>query len=333
MSTTYQPLAFELELPWRSDEQQDEKFKRLLQRVLILFLLFCFLVPWLKLIEQEYVEPERILVEAKLLLKPKPKPAPPPPVVTKPVEVAPIDKPIEKPIEKPVEKPVQAPMKGPSDKKDDRPKQVAKAPNVDKRESVAKAQGLTELSKQLNSMRGNVDVAKLRNKNVSESTIGTYATSDKTVLGAETAGRRSGGIQVSDAVMKGDSIALAAHYSTNVEGVIGGDAMEGSQFSELSGQAGKRDMESIRRTLEQVKSNVSGLYQQTLLDNPDVAGKFTFKIVIQPDGSISDLRLISSELGIKQLESDILSRIKRVNFGAKDVLPTTVEYKFVFLPS
>lgn len=330
MSTTYQPLAFELELPWKSDEQQDEKFQRILRRILILLLLLFIIVPLLNLIEQEYVEPEQVLVEAKLLIKPKPKPVPPPPVITKPVEVSPV---VEKPIEKPVEKPVQTPMKAPVEQKDDKPKAVAKAPEVSKKESIARAQGLSDLSKQLNSLRGNVDVSKLRNKNVSEGSIGTYATSDTTVLGAENAARRSGGIQVNDAAMKGDSVALAAHYSTNVEGVIGGDALEGSQLSELSGQAGKRDMESIRRTLEQVKSNVYSLYQQSLLDNPDLAGKFTFKIVIQPDGSISDLRLISSELGIKKLESDILARIKRVNFGAKDVLPTTVEYKFVFLPS
>jgi hypothetical protein len=331
MSVTYQPLAFELELPWNSDEQQEKKFQRILKRILILFLLLFLIFPWLKLIKQEYVEPEQVLVEAKLLLKPKPKPAPPPPVVVKPVEVKPVEPPPE--IEKPVEKPLQAPMTKAPTKDVDKPKAIAKAPEVDKRESVARAQGLTELSKQLNSLRGSVDVSKLRNKNVSEGNLGTFAKSDTTVLGAETAGRKSGGISVNDAAMKGDSVALAAHRSTNVEGVIGGDALDGSQLSEISGQAGKRDMESIRRTLEQVKSNVYSLYQQSLLDDPNLAGKFIFKIVIQPDGSISDLKLISSELGIQKLESDILARIKRVNFGAKEVLPTTVEYKFVFLPS
>lgn len=328
MSTTFQPLALELELPWQSDQQQEEKFKRIMRRLLILFLLLFLIMPLLDLIEQEYKQPEQILVEATLLLKPKPKPVPPPPVVTQPVETKPVEPKVTQPVEK-----VQTPMKAPTAEKDDKPKAIAKAPQVDKKESIARAQGLADLSKQLNSLRGSVDVSKLRNKNVTEATVGTHAASDSTALGAETASRRSGGINVSDSVMRGDSVALAAHRSTEVEGVIGGDAFEGSQLSDLSGQAGKRDMESIRRTLESVKSNVYSLYQQSLLDNPDLAGKFTFKIVIQPDGSISDLRLISSELGIKKLESDILARIKRVNFGAKDVLPTTVEYKFVFLPS
>jgi hypothetical protein len=328
MSTTFQPLALELELPWQSDQQQEEKFKRILRRLLILFLLLFLIMPLLNLIEQEYKQPEQVLVEATLLLKPKPKPVPPPPLVTKPVETKPVEPKVAQPVEK-----VQTPMKAPTAEKDDKPKAIAKAPQVDKKESIAQAQGLSELSKQLNSLRGSVDVSKLRNKNVSDTTIGTHAASDNTVLGAETANRRSGGINVNDSAMKGDSVALANHRSTEIEGVIGGDAFDGSQLSDLSGQAGKRDMESIRRTLESVKSNVYSLYQQSLLDNPDLAGKFTFKIVIQPDGSISDLRLISSELGIKKLESDILARIKRVNFGAKDVLPTTVEYKFVFLPS
>lgn len=133
--------------------------------------------------------------------------------------------------------------------------------------------------------------------------------------------------------MKGDLVALAEHYSTEVEGVMGGDSPANSQYSHGSGQAGKRDMESIRRTLEQTKSSVYTLYQRALLDNPDLAGKFTFSIVIEPNGSISQLRMVVSELGIVELENSILARIKEVNFGAKEVSPTVIEYKFVFLPS
>ena len=75
------------------------------------------------------------------------------------------------------------------------------------------------------------------------------------------------------------------------------------------------------------------LYQKALLDHPDLGGKFKFKLVIEPSGEVSNLQLLTSELNIDELERQFLEHIKRVNFGAKDVSATSVEYTFVFLPS
>ncbi|ARU29667.1 AgmX/PglI C-terminal domain-containing protein [Cellvibrio sp. PSBB006] len=318
-----QPFALELQLPWHADEEREKAFKNILKKVLIPLLILFLLVPWLSQIEQEYV-PDEDRVETVILLDPpKPVPPPPPPPVVQ-----------EKPKPVPVEPPkVAEPKPTPTPKVDDRPKAVAKAPTVDTRTSIAKSQGLAELSSQLKSLRGSVDVAKMQNKNVSTNTGGTVAASDRSVLGADNIVRKSEGIVVNEEIMKGELVALAEHQSTEVEGVVGGDSNIGSQYSHLSGQSGKRDMESIRRTLEQTKSSVYTLYQRALLDHPELAGKFTFSIVIEPNGSISNLKLVVSELGIAELEDSILARIKQVNFGAKDVSATVIEYKFVFLPS
>lgn len=322
MSANLQPFALELQLPWHADEEREKAFKNILKRVLIPVLILFLLVPWLSQIEKEYVPDETRVQTVVLLDPPKPVPPPPPPVVQ------------EKPKPVPVEPPkVAEPKPAPSPKTDDRPKAVAKAPTVDTKTSIAKSQGLAELSSQLKSLRGSVDVAKMQKKNVSTNEGGTVAASDRSVLGADNIVRKSEGIVVSEEIMKGELVALAEHQSTEVEGVVGGDANVGSQYSHLSGQTGKRDMESIRRTLEQTKSSVYTLYQRALLDHPDLAGKFTFSIVIEPNGSISNLKLVVSELGIAELENSILARIKQVNFGAKDVSPTRIEYKFVFLPS
>src|SRR5690606_41266321 len=63
----------------------------------------------------------------------------------------------EKPKPVPVEPPkVVEPKPAPSPKADDRPKAVAKAPTVDTKTSIAKSQGLAELSSQLKSLRGSV---------------------------------------------------------------------------------------------------------------------------------------------------------------------------------
>ena len=318
-----QPFALELQLPWHADEEREKAFKNILKKVLIPLLILFLLVPWLSQIEQEYV-PDEDRVETVILLDPpKPVPPPPPPPVVQ-----------EKPKPVPVEPPkVAEPKPTPTPKVDDRPKAVAKAPTVDTRTSIAKSQGLAELSSQLKSLRGSVDVAKMQNKNVSTNAGGTVAASDRSVLGADNIVRKREGIVVNEEIMNRELVALAEHQSTEVEGVVGGDSNVGSQYSHLSGQSGKRDMESIRRTLEQTKSSVYTLYQRALLDHPELAGKFTFSIVIEPNGSISNLKLVVSELGIAELEDSILARIKQVNFGAKDVSATVIEYKFVFLPS
>lgn len=324
MSASIQPFALELQLPWHADEEREKAFKNILKRVLIPLLILFIVVPWLSQIEKEYVPDETRVQTVVLLDPPKPVPPPPPPPVVQ-----------EKPKPVPVEPPKVAEPKPttPAPKVDDRPKAVAKAPTVDTKTSIAKSQGLTELSSQLKSLRGSVDVAKMQKKNVSTNAGGTVAASDRSVLGADNIVRKSDGIVVSEEIMKGELVALAEHQSTEVEGVVGGDSIVGSQYSHLSGQSGKRDMESIRRTLEQTKSSVYTLYQRALLDHPELAGKFTFSIVIEPNGSISNLKLVVSELGIAELENSILARIKQVNFGAKDVSPTVIEYKFVFLPS
>src|SRR5690606_30491807 len=125
----------------------------------------------------------------------------------------------------------------------------------------------------------------------------------------------------------------AAYSGVAVQATAYSDQPGGSELSFLSGQAGRRDMENIRRTFEAAKSSVYSLYLQALHEHPELAGKFIFRLVIEPDGSISELQLVSSELGLRRLETTILERIRTINFGAKDVSPTAVEYAFSFLPS
>lgn len=323
MSTTYLPYALELELPWSGHKEREAAFKKALKRVLIpLFLLF-LIVPWLAIFEAEKA-PQDPKIMTKILLDP-PKLVPPPPPPPPPQVIREEQQPV-KPAKTPESpKPKVVPKSQPAP--------VAKAPKVDARTQVAQSQGLSELSSQLKSLRGTVNVAKMQNKNVSINEGGTIAASDRSVLGSKNVARKSDGIVVDENVMRGESVALAQHQSTKVEGVVGGDSDITSELGQLSGQSGKRDMESIRRTLEQTKGNVYSLYQRALLDHPNLSGKFTFKIVIEPNGSISMVKLVASELGISELEQRILDRIRQVNFGAKDVPPTAVEYKFVFLPS
>ncbi len=370
MTLVFQPIAFDLALPWHYDQQRELAFKKTLKRVLVPVLILFLLIPWVKIIDRELMSTGSRIVETRIVLEP----VAPPPEISQPAvalnpsltEVASI---VEKPAQ-PSKSVTTEKSKAGGKSATKRSGQAPEAPAVDKKLALASSKEITELATQLKSLRGALDIAKMQNKNVSVSTGGTVAASDRDVLGADVAMGKGKNLVVNDAIMRGDVVILADHKSTAVEsgsgdgyggggrngtgtggggGNVGrsgkggnsgsgngegvGEGNGNSVSGALSNKAGGRDMESIRSTLEKTKSSVYTLYQRALLDHPDLAGKFTFSMIIEPNGSISKLKLVASELGISDLDTSILDRIRQVNFGAKDVSATVVEYKFVFFPS
>ena len=314
-----EPLALDLRLPWEEDEAQEQKFQKLLKRFLLPLLIFLFFVPWLPVFDLSYEEKESTEVVTTVMLAPLEQVAPPP-IEEKPVRAA---------------KPKAVAKVTPDQPKPSPKMAQKKTPKIkqDSKNALKQSQGLNELSSQLAALRGTLDVKRLQNRNVTSSTQGEVKRSAREFLGTDGAVKPSDGIEVDENMLSSNSDGLAAYQATAVDGLGLGDSPVSTLASHSSYKKGQRDMESIRRTLERTKSSVHSLYQQALQDHPELAGKFTFKLVIEPDGSISKLNLLASELGISQLESNILERIRVVNFGAKEVSPTIVEYKFVFLPS
>ncbi|MCW8193613.1 AgmX/PglI C-terminal domain-containing protein [Proteobacteria bacterium 005FR1] len=317
----YEPRALDLDLPWQDNPEQEQRFKKLLTAALVVITLFAVTIPWLPIFESD-VAPEDKVTRTKVVLdpiQPEPEPQPQPQPVVEPPPPAP----------KPQPKPEPQPESRAIAERPPAPPPKAEPPD---RESVMRDAGLANLSNQLNAMRGSVSVAKLQRKNVSKSELGKqeYSTRDK--FGVNVAAQRSQGVQT-DQVVRQDNVSLSDYRGVPVQATTYSDDPGGSQISYLSGQAGSRDMESIRRTFEAAKSRVYALYLQALNQNPQLAGKFIFRLVIEPDGTVSELELVNSELGLRDLENTILERIRGINFGAKEVSPTAVEYAFSFLPS
>jgi len=318
MFANVEPLALELELPWQESQEQEKKFKELLKRILIALALFAIIIPWLPVFEPEYKEPEKELTKTKILLEPvivEPEPVPQPP------QPKPIPKPKPREVVQPTQKPVQVVENTPPP-----PKPVDK-------NTVMEEQGLAGLNSQLAALRGSLNVQKLQRKNVDKSDLGKVEHTTRDAFGEDIAAKRSEGIQVDDSVLREERAGLAAYRGVAVEASEYSDLPGGSSLSYLSAQAGRRDMENIRRTFEAAKSSVFSVYLQALNEKPDLAGKLVFRLIIEPDGSISELELVSSELGVRELEVVILEKIRNINFGAKEVSPTAVEYAFSFLPS
>lgn len=319
----FEPFALDLALPWQESPEQEHRFRKILKWMLVFLVLFAITLPWLPVFESEYTPPELNLSKTEIVLDPIVEPEPPP---------APEPEPELEPVE-----PAPAP---PEPEPEPEPSAVAETPQappppppVKDKESVMEEQGLSQVRDQLNAARSGVNVEKLRRKNVSKSELGQVAQSTRDAFGENVAAKRSAGIQDDEEALRNDQVSLADYSGVAVEASAYSDQPDGSALNYLSGQAGRRDMENIRRTFEGAKSSIYSTYLNALNDQPNLEGKFIFRLVIEPDGSISELELVSSELDERDLENVILNRIRSINFGAKEVSPTAVEYAFSFLPS
>lgn len=321
MSTTALALN-DFVLPWEATRQEDARFRKILKRLLLVFLLLAVVFPWLPLpiIEREKSEIippalAKIIIQQKL-------PAPPPAPKQETVE-------IEKPVE-PVK--VEKEAATPATRKKAKPagKNVA-------------AMGVAAFSNQLKSLRSSLDVAKLQARNTNVST-GAAAKASRSVLGRDSAVKTSGGVSSSVLNGNGRGTQLAGRNGVAVASPIGyGDgsgggggggsgSTGGGGGKHSSSVAGGRDMESIRRVFEQHKGAIYAIYNRALRKDPAIRGKYVFHIVIEPGGEISTIELVSSELGDIKLEKKLLTRIRVIDFGPEDVLATPVNYKFDFLP-
>ena len=306
--SAYAPLALDLQLPWVVDQERENKLKRNIRRVSAAVIIFVSAMQFLPILTEP--AEEQLVIKTVLLLEPKEQP---------------------KPLEEP--EPLQEIQQVKPVQRLATTSKAAAGKQEQKKPTVVQAQGLDTLSSQLASLSSAVDLQKLRQKNVSSSTNGTKAENASSRLGADQVNQRSGGVIIDDKAMRTSAAQLSSRQATSVDGLDldSGLVSNSDAYGEL--RSGTRDMESVRRGLEAAKSRVYARYQQALNEHPDLAGKFRFQLVIEPNGSISSLSLLSSELNMSSLEQDILNQIKNVNFGQEDVIATRVEYTFVFLPS
>ena len=89
----------------------------------------------------------------------------------------------------------------------------------------------------------------------------------------------------------------------------------------------------MRLVFERNKGSIYAIYNRALRDEPGLQGKVVLKLVIAPSGAVVDLRVVSSELKMPDVESKLLARIRTFDFGAKDVNEMSITYPLDFLPS
>ncbi|MGR6873271.1 AgmX/PglI C-terminal domain-containing protein [Pseudomonas sp. HK3] len=294
-------LALDMVLPWHEQAEQQERFKRLVKRIMIPIFAFMFIMSIMPHFFSEEEVEEKIVTKV-ILEAPKIIDTPPPP--SPPTEVK--------------------EQKTQNVKKDAKPKEGANT----------SLQNMEALSKQLSSLRNSVSKSTMQKKNVTVSNSGKVQQSSRSRLGQSNMNSSSGGLKASDITVNAKGAAMVGHVSGDIESPLMDIPLpDAAEYHYDPKKDSKRDMQSIRRTLERYKGAVYSLYTKALRHNPDLGGRFIFEFVILPNGNIEKLKLKSSELNHSKLEQQMLQKISGINFGQEDVSPTAVQYTFSFLPS
>lgn len=305
--------AKEPNLPWL-DHREDRAFRLLAIVMLLLFIGVGLVLNAITLPEVE----QKNLVDvsprlAKLILekqqvKPPPKPEAPPP------------------------------EKKEVEKKQEPPKPEKKEVKQESAREVAKKSGLIAMQDELEDLREAFaldDVLELPQQTSGGEEVQVATTSD--LLGSS-AQQSSGGIQTDTLNRNLTTSELSQRRTTNVQSKIetsGNNQLAKATTTQksTSGSGGRRSADEIERVFQKNKGGIFNIYNRALRKNPSLAGKVVVELTIAPNGEVTRVNILSSELGDEALERKLVLKIKRFKFSRSDVAEITVTYPIDFLPS
>src|SRR5881296_381744 len=100
------------------------------------------------------------------------------------------------------------------------------------------------------------------------------------------------------------------------------------------GPGAARTDEEIQIVFDRYKASFYRLYNRELRNNPALKGQMVLRLTIEPDGSVSMCALQSTDMDAPDLATQVVSRVRTINFGAKDGVPAvTIVYPIDFLPA
>lgn len=292
-------------MPWTKRDEDEKRFRKILLLVLLYSILLSLLIPMYHVPIPDRAQvvdiPERL---AKLIKKEKPKPKPQPKVEQKKLD----------------------------EKKKEEKKQPTKEQKKEARENV-KSKGVLAFKNNFADLLDDAKLDKLgANANLSDAGS-TAKRTNRSILTSQ-AKSTSGGIS-SSAVSRnvagtGDKIDAVAF--SRVESAIGTAVGDDRPLSDGPGPS--RTDEEIQIVFDKYKAALYRIYNRELRVNPTLQGKVVLRLTIEPNGSVSLCRVESTDMDSKKLLADIVARVKRFNFGAKDgVPPVTILYPIDFLPA
>lgn len=315
-----------LNLPWTTEKTESHRFKAILVILFVCFFALAIWIPSVSVPEKDRKTLEKLPPQLAKLVKKKEPPKPKPkPKVKEELPKKPEPKPKE---EKP--KPKVEPKKEPKPIKKPVPVKKPLTKQVKKAREVAKKSGLLALQSDLADLKSVVNVSALK-KNIVPKKQATIAAKASSLATSEVM-KRSSGIVTDSLAAPAETVSLAARDNEQLAATADEISLAKAEEEAASGML-QRSADSIRLVAETLKSSFSKLYNRELRKDPFLEGLLMLEVVIEPSGEVSFCKVVSSELNHAALENKIVKRMLLADFGAENVLQTTINMPFPFHPN
>lgn len=194
---------------------------------------------------------------------------------------------------------------------------------------VAQRSGVLAISDQLASLRDNSTLSGFdANRPLASDMVmgqpGTGGSGSGAVAFAEAASRGSGGITTSEgssAKRRPQSgTGLDSRRTTVVESSIGVGPDKTKPGQSGDAPEGGRSPKEIQLVFDRNSGAFYAIFNRAMNEDPNLtAGKIVVALTIEPNGSVSDCKLVSSTFNNPDLERKLIARVRLLNFGAKPV--------------
>ncbi|GGE72457.1 hypothetical protein GCM10011533_26020 [Streptosporangium jomthongense] len=327
-------------LSWSREEGERLRLAIITVVALVFFVPLALVIPALEVPSVEREKAERIPPQlARLLVNPpaieKPAPLPVKEVAAPPVEEpAPADPKLPEPEPakaepvKPQPKPAPKPMV-------EKPEIAAKpaTQTVEQARAKASRSGLLSMKDRLASMRQPPSESAPAIQANTGSTDGTAGGIRAKAAGESVKKALAGSGGVRNVQTARPDVEVAGHQVSKVQKPSQPEAPVASAPAQKQvASAGERAMSNIRKVFDAGKTALYSLYQRELRQDPTLKGKVLLELVIEPDGSVSACKVVSSDLNKPALEQKIAMRVRLFNFGADNVETRKVRFPIDFLP-
>lgn len=296
-----------------STKKQDQRFIVILFALLIFYVFFAVLVPFVeqKEVDREIVEkiPPQL---TRILLEEKQIPIP------------------EKIIEDVIEEKIEEPKKEEPKPEEPKPEPIT---TREAAKQKAKSSGLAAMKDELLAMRESF-VIKPTNSDVLQDSSAEQVRVKRKLIAAKATAQSGGATaaSVSTTVVSDELSTLNTQTVRLSDEEIKSDSLIAAQESQAEAFGNQRSEMKLRQTLEANKSRLYALYSRALRKDPFLQGKVVFNLTIEPNGSLSLVAIDSSELNNSKLERQLLVILRSIDFGAEDVVAITTIWAIEFLP-
>lgn len=314
------------ELPWTTNAEQEERFRRQVTVFVGIALLAALILSFLPVPARDPAELEEIPERYARLLIEQELPPPPPPVVQEepepelPLEPEPEPEQLVEEVVEPEIIPEPVPEPEPVDV-------VAEARE---RASVA---GLLPFAQELASLRDTELSETLETSDLAGEVSAELPVNERSLI-ASNVGASSGGINTATLSRNTGGGGIGTRTTTVVESPVEGFGPAGGAVTRTGrSDLGSRSREEIERVFDRNKGAIYNLYNRALRANPTLQGKVVLRLTITPDGRVSMCEIVSSELGDPDLEQRLVQRVLLFQFEARDVESVTTTKPIDFFPA